>query len=454
MIRVHRAHLFSVRPAPLGNVPCPALPLGHRTLQVVSVGLILCPLFAGVFQGPDVCCREHDLCEAQIAALGYKYGMRNYRLHTISHCDCDERFRRCLRDLNDPISNLIGISFFNLLEVPCFVLEESEECLEWHWWGGCRSFGPMPLARLVEQSHYQPLPPVTQGPSQATTPAQPRRWKGKGRNRKRLKQKATEAPGMHLEHSVPWGPVAALTPVTESDLSTWSPVATSSAGTHGRRGTFPPLPPTLESTSELGLWKTGVSSTTERPDILRAHPDVSGQLKDLGQKEKLVTGAVERGDAVTSGSSALSQSCRCYRCLDQCPYRIEPGEVKYQLHNVDSRTLFHCNCTRRLARFLRRNQGPNEVEGEVLSDYVSSSCFILRPPPGCLEGQEERPNCIDVGRAILTPARHLTNRLMRKRPGPSLKVKRQEQAMPPGGSFRLFDKCMRLARATRPAPSH
>ncbi|KAI6076122.1 Group 3 secretory phospholipase A2-like protein [Aix galericulata] len=91
---------------------------------------------SGVFRGPDRCCREHDRCEAQITALQFNYGIRNYRLHTVSHCDCDARFRRCLLALNDTISNIIGVTFFNLLEVPCFVLEDSEECVQWHWWGG------------------------------------------------------------------------------------------------------------------------------------------------------------------------------------------------------------------------------------------------------------------------------------------------------------------------------
>ncbi|RMC06099.1 hypothetical protein DUI87_17644 [Hirundo rustica rustica] len=75
-------------------------------------------------------------CWAQITALQFNYGIRNYRLHTVSHCDCDARFRRCLLAINDTVSNIIGITFFNLLEVPCFVLEESEECVQWHWWGG------------------------------------------------------------------------------------------------------------------------------------------------------------------------------------------------------------------------------------------------------------------------------------------------------------------------------
>lgn len=52
-----------------------------------------CPplLPTGVFQGPDLCCREHDLCPQTISPFQYNYGIRNYRFHTISHCDCDAR---------------------------------------------------------------------------------------------------------------------------------------------------------------------------------------------------------------------------------------------------------------------------------------------------------------------------------------------------------------------------
>ncbi|NXL53283.1 PA2G3 phospholipase, partial [Podilymbus podiceps] len=140
----------------------------------------------GLFRGPDRCCREHDQCSAQITALQFNYGIRNYRLHTVSHCDCDarfaggqagwrdapgacraahwprlpRRFRQCLLALNDTVSNIIGITFFNLLEVPCFVLEESEECVRWHWWGGCEQYGVVPLARMVQQSQYHYSLPV------------------------------------------------------------------------------------------------------------------------------------------------------------------------------------------------------------------------------------------------------------------------------------------------------
>uniref|UniRef100_A0A8C8Y3S2 Phospholipase A2 group III n=1 Tax=Panthera leo TaxID=9689 RepID=A0A8C8Y3S2_PANLE len=68
-------HLSWSRLDPAELVPLPLLP-------------------AGIFQGPDLCCREHDRCPQNISPFQYSYGIRNYRFHTISHCDCDARCRR------------------------------------------------------------------------------------------------------------------------------------------------------------------------------------------------------------------------------------------------------------------------------------------------------------------------------------------------------------------------
>ncbi|KAL8180565.1 UNVERIFIED_CONTAM: hypothetical protein K2H54_027870 [Gekko kuhli] len=404
----------------------------------------------GVFQGPDVCCREHDQCEAQIHGLEYKYGMRNYRLHTISHCDCDARFRQCLMTLNDTISNFIGISFFNLLEVPCFVLEETEECVEWHWWSGCKRYGPVPLARLVEQSYYgHDL--LLNEKSDRTTPPPPRpgrhRVKGRKNRWKRPGQETAKRQRLPPEPNKRQDLVTLQIPTFRLDLAISSQAPTSPGTTPITRGAVSSLP-TLGGTAETGVLKTGTTSLTQHPDIQEAHPKEAKQpTEGVLTGEPLLVTSRQRETAVPS-SPAPSQSCHCYRRLDQCPYRIVPNEVKYQLHNLDSRTLFHCNCTRRLARFLRKTKGPNEVEEEVLSDYVSSSCFLFQAPPGCTEGEEEHPNCIDVGRAILAPARHLTNRLTRKQ-GASFKMKRHEWT-PPGSPVKLYEKCMQLAQATHP----
>lgn len=46
------------------------------------------------------------------------------------------RFQQCLQNQRDSISDIVGVAFFNVLEIPCFVLEEQEACVSWYWWGG------------------------------------------------------------------------------------------------------------------------------------------------------------------------------------------------------------------------------------------------------------------------------------------------------------------------------
>ncbi|XP_045682748.1 group 3 secretory phospholipase A2 isoform X1 [Phyllostomus hastatus] len=140
----------------------------------------------GVFRGPDLCCREHDRCPHTISPFQYDYGIRNYRFHTISHCDCDARFRQCLQKQRDSISDIVGVAFFNVLEIPCFVLEEQEACVAWYWWGGCRMYGSIPFARLQPKTPYNaswsspaiPLTPNPQSPapSKSQQKQHPQKW--------------------------------------------------------------------------------------------------------------------------------------------------------------------------------------------------------------------------------------------------------------------------------------
>uniref|UniRef100_A0A452HX65 phospholipase A2 n=1 Tax=Gopherus agassizii TaxID=38772 RepID=A0A452HX65_9SAUR len=228
----------------------------------------------GIFQGPDLCCREHDQCAEQLSALEYNYGMRNYRLHTISHCDCDARFRQCLLEQNDTISNIVGITFFNLLEVPCFVLEQSEACVDWHWWGGCKHYGPVALARMVQQSQYHYGLPQGETASAATRPP------GKGKK-------------------------------------------------HARRG----RKHQRKNRKRLGLDNGAQESQSPREDQRPVMPPLPRSLGTLPSAP------------VEDGATTPHRSCGCYRRLDQCEHKIAPHELKYQLRNPDSRTLFHCNCT-------------------------------------------------------------------------------------------------------------
>ncbi|KAK2902315.1 hypothetical protein Q8A73_012061 [Channa argus] len=89
----------------------------------------------GMFENTDRCCREHDHCLHIIPPFRVKYGVFNPNFYAVSHCECDQRFRQCLLDVNDTISNMVGYSFFNILRVPCFELKQQRRCTEMYWWG-------------------------------------------------------------------------------------------------------------------------------------------------------------------------------------------------------------------------------------------------------------------------------------------------------------------------------
>ncbi|KAF1604703.1 UNVERIFIED_CONTAM: Phospholipase A2 isozymes PA3A/PA3B/PA5, partial [Eudyptes pachyrhynchus] len=84
---------------------------------------------AGEHRDTDWCCRDHDHCQHVIHPFTARYGYRNLRWHTISHCDCDRRLKECLRRVNDTASRVVGQAFFNVIQVPCFEFTYKEECV-------------------------------------------------------------------------------------------------------------------------------------------------------------------------------------------------------------------------------------------------------------------------------------------------------------------------------------
>uniref|UniRef100_A0A4W3JCC2 Phospholipase A2-like central domain-containing protein n=1 Tax=Callorhinchus milii TaxID=7868 RepID=A0A4W3JCC2_CALMI len=212
----------------------------------------------GIFNHTDTCCREHDHCKHKLAAFEYNYGMRNFRLHTISHCDCDYRFKYCLLQLNDTVSTLVGMAFFNLLEIPCFTLEKVEQCVRWTWWGSPSPTSPSPSS----PSWVKSSPPLT-------------------------------------------------------------------------------------------------TATQHRPRL---------------------PGGYKR--------------CGCYKRLDRCEHKIEPKQFKFYYHNLEPKTVYHCNCTKRLVKRMKKEGNPEALQA-VLSDFVSLSCFYLKEPKG---------ECSEEGRASLPGA--------------------------------------------------
>nr|XP_021392458.1 group 3 secretory phospholipase A2 [Lonchura striata domestica] len=348
----------------------------------------------GLFRGPDQCCREHDQCWAQITALQFNYGIRNYRLHTVSHCDCDARFRRCLLAVNDTVSNIIGVTFFNLLEAPCFVLEESEECIQWYWWGGCERYGVVPLARMVKQNHYHPSLPAEERGRPTVQPS------GKGRNfsrtgRKRFRQELKTKPGRHRSRrpktaQQPQGPGTPAFARDKAELATRHPAV--------QWG--------LEPGRATALTMSGQDSVgAEQGAGISAYP----WYGSLGPSPATVQCGATPVPAVKGRrQQGPGRGCRCNKHLAKCDHQIAPHEVKYQLHNADSRTLLHCNCTHRLARCLHRARHCSDTDVAVLADRITMNCFVLELPAACSPGRgSQNSSCTMMTRAVLVPARWL-----------------------------------------------
>ncbi|XP_021708995.1 uncharacterized protein LOC5571127 isoform X2 [Aedes aegypti] len=86
----------------------------------------------------DRCCRQHDLsCPFWILGFETKYGVFNWRVNTLMHCSCDERFRTCLKMSDSSDANMVGKLFFNIVQSKCFVLKPETVCTKTSWWGKC-----------------------------------------------------------------------------------------------------------------------------------------------------------------------------------------------------------------------------------------------------------------------------------------------------------------------------
>uniref|UniRef100_A0A671QJL7 phospholipase A2 n=1 Tax=Sinocyclocheilus anshuiensis TaxID=1608454 RepID=A0A671QJL7_9TELE len=108
----------------------------------------------GMFVHADRCCREHDHCEHIIRSFSVNFGVFNPTLFTLSHCDCDHRFKQCLLNGNDTISNMVGYSFFNVLKLRCFELIQRRQCTQYNWFGLCTMVEIAPVAVWKDSTLY------------------------------------------------------------------------------------------------------------------------------------------------------------------------------------------------------------------------------------------------------------------------------------------------------------
>ncbi|XP_048838435.1 nucleolar protein dao-5 isoform X2 [Brienomyrus brachyistius] len=108
----------------------------------------------GEFAATDSCCRVHDHCPYVVQAFSTNFGYTNFKWHSISHCECDNALKECLRKVNDTSSRVVGQAFFNVIEVPCFEFALEDQCVERHWYGLCKRYDKVPIAVLRKSIPY------------------------------------------------------------------------------------------------------------------------------------------------------------------------------------------------------------------------------------------------------------------------------------------------------------
>ncbi|XP_075989397.1 uncharacterized protein LOC142985240 isoform X1 [Anticarsia gemmatalis] len=109
----------------------------------------------GGYTRTDRCCRVHDLrCPFWIGGMEKKYGIYNWRVNTLMHCRCDERFRACLKLADTSVSNMVGKLFFNVVQTKCFILKPVKMCTQRSWWGKCLRKGYTKQAFLRDNLPY------------------------------------------------------------------------------------------------------------------------------------------------------------------------------------------------------------------------------------------------------------------------------------------------------------
>lgn len=108
----------------------------------------------GEHRETDSCCRTHDHCEHVIHPLTSNYGHWNLRWHTLSHCQCDNKFKDCLRKVNDTASRVVGQAFFNVIKVQCFELIYKEQCAKRTWYGWCEKYVNITVAVPKDSGLY------------------------------------------------------------------------------------------------------------------------------------------------------------------------------------------------------------------------------------------------------------------------------------------------------------
>uniref|UniRef100_A0A3B4B703 Phospholipase A2-like central domain-containing protein n=1 Tax=Periophthalmus magnuspinnatus TaxID=409849 RepID=A0A3B4B703_9GOBI len=264
----------------------------------------------GMFEGADRCCREHDHCPHIIPGFTVDYGVFNPNFFSVSHCDCDQRFRQCLLDVNDTISSMVHYSFFKILKVPCIELKLQTRCTEMYWWGMCKVTQEAPYAIFKRPIYYN---------TSFTS---------------KYKKSDSSKSAVSEGHQ--------LTEVHETEPSKKKPRQEEKC----------------------------LSKDPPRGDTF-VHKKTNGCRQKSG---KLSTVAPYLHTTLLNTDISKTKALKTFlKHLDECNYKIPPLKKRFGLKNLDTKPAYHCACTRRLAREIKKLK--QSVVLSFLEDSVSENCF-------------------------------------------------------------------------------
>ncbi|XP_068191064.1 group 3 secretory phospholipase A2 isoform X2 [Antennarius striatus] len=355
----------------------------------------------GVFADTDSCCREHDHCKHTIMSFHSGFGVFNTNMFTISHCDCDNRFHKCLKEANDSMSDVVGYTFFNLLKVQCFEFSHRVQCTQRNWFGMCKETSVVLYAKVHPPTAYESSTVTHTNSTSGTT--------------------NTTAPTESPEDST-----------SQSELLS----VTASASTI----------PTLLTHSP---------STLNTPTTLNTPDGTPGPVTE-DRDHQQSTESTKNQTTVDADITETKLSCAAFKDLDQCKNKILPLHTRYGVKNPDTTTMYHCNCTSRLFQTLTRQRQLTIVQTQMLG-HVSSTCFL---PQDCRTSkicsavlvEAKFPQMNRSSSGVVEEQRHL--------PAVSLKVRRTNirRDQRKDRKVRLHKLCLRMVRtkfnrSRKPRPS-
>uniref|UniRef100_A0A673C3S1 phospholipase A2 n=1 Tax=Sphaeramia orbicularis TaxID=375764 RepID=A0A673C3S1_9TELE len=277
----------------------------------------------GMFEAADRCCREHDHCNHIIPGMTVNYGVFNPNFYTVSHCDCDQRFRQCLLSVNDTISSMVGYSYFNILRVPCFELKRRRQCTKMYWWGKCKVTKEAAYATFKNSRPYNKSDIETKFEDKARI------------------SNTTSSKGQHVTES-PVTKAPRKFPRDERRCVTKDPPR-GDTFVDRRRG---------KGCKRRRKLSTVVSS--QKPPLSSLHtvtPTVTTHVSNATISDKLVLNKKKRVKNKSNRKDDLLL-CGSLKHLDKCKYKIPPLEKKYDLQNFEAKTAYHCDCTNPICIFV------------------------------------------------------------------------------------------------------